>query len=337
MTREEALEAIGVEPDCIIHDRPGNLSRSYFHIRTDDGSDIYFLANIGAAPTPMLASFRVARRAPEIWLPDSGEIRRPALYRYEDGRVTLPLTLGPDESLFVVFRGDDTPPPVTRLTRNGETLFDADTLEPVDGAPEMHMDGDRVVIEGGTPGDYALTRGNGKTVRYVAAPAAPLPVTGPWSLSFDGPSAPDSFTLDALRPLNEDERDRVRHFSGHITYTTTINVPEDFPAEGRALHLDLGEVRELATVRLNGEDLGVWWKPPYRKEVTGVLRPGKNTLEVTAVNTWVNRLIGDANLPEAERVTSTPAHQFYKGTEALPPSGLLGPVRLEATSVAASE
>ena len=85
----------------------------------------------------------------------------------------------------------------------------------------------------------------------------------------------------------------------------------------------------MAQVKLNGRDLGILWKPPFRADVTGALRPGANTLEIRVANLWPNRLIGDAALPASERFTWSSWHPFTKDTPLLK-SGLLGPVRLEA-------
>jgi hypothetical protein len=97
--------------------------------------------------------------------------------------------------------------------------------------------------------------------------------------------------------------------------------------EARAsLALDLGAVKEVATVRLNGRPLGTVWCPPWRVSVGDAVKAGDNQLEIDVVNLWRNRLIGDAAQPVAERVTRTTI--VAAPTEPLLPSGLLGPVRL---------
>ena len=94
-------------------------------------------------------------------------------------------------------------------------------------------------------------------------------------------------------------------------------------------YLDLGSVKEIAHVFLNGKDLGMLWKPPFRVDVTAALKPGRNRLEVRVTNLWPNRLIGDAALPENQRHTWS-TFQPYKAEDPLLPSGLLGPVTLRA-------
>ena len=93
------------------------------------------------------------------------------------------------------------------------------------------------------------------------------------------------------------------------------------------VYLDLGEVHEVAAVRLNGQDLGVLWTKPFRVEVTRALKPGANQLEIDVVNLWPNRLIGDSFLPKEKRVTRTNMTKYTQASQLLP-SGLMGPVRL---------
>ena len=95
------------------------------------------------------------------------------------------------------------------------------------------------------------------------------------------------------------------------------------------VYLDLGDVKNIAEIRLNGKNLGVVWTVPFRVEATEVLKPTGNDLEIEVVNLWPNRLIGDARLPEAKQLTTTNVKKF-KPDSALLPSGLLGPVALVA-------
>ena len=194
----------------------------------------------------------------------------------------------------------------------------------------------------------------------------PLPpatvLSGPWEVAFQpNRGAPGQATFDRLTPWNEHSDPGVRYFSGAATYRRVFQWTPA-PARGadrkRQLFLDLGRVAVIAEVRLNGKDLGVLWKPPFRVEVTGALKPGENTLEVKVVNLWVNRQIGDEQLPEdsdrkpdgtlkswpqwvqAGKPSPTGRYTFtswrlWKKNDALLESGLLGPVTL-STSEAVS-
>jgi len=86
-------------------------------------------------------------------------------------------------------------------------------------------------------------------------------------------------------------------------------------------------VKNIAEVSLNGKPLGILWKEPFRVDVTDTLVEGKNELTIQITNLWANRLIGDQKLPEKERSTWT-SGEFFKATDPLLPSGLLGPVQI---------
>lgn len=90
----------------------------------------------------------------------------------------------------------------------------------------------------------------------------------------------------------------MRHFSGKATYTKNVQIPAALLGRGRVLFLDLGAVEVMARVKLNGKELGILWKKPFRIDITKAARAGSNALELTVVNLGPNRLIGDANLPE---------------------------------------
>jgi hypothetical protein len=99
---------------------------------------------------------------------------------------------------------------------------------------------------------------------------------------------------------------------------------------GGPLYLNLGAVKDvgIASVTLNGHQLGVLWAPPYRVSISGIVRAGGNVLEVEVINSWRNRLVGDRDKPAAERFTKT--NITIRPEWALQESGLLGPVTLEA-------
>ena len=78
---------------------------------------------------------------------------------------------------------------------------------------------------------------------------------------------------------------------------------------------------------INGKSLGTVWKKPYRVDVSSNLKPGENVVKISAVNAWVNRMIGDRQPDVAKKYTFTNP-EFYKADSPLLPSGLLGPVQI---------
>jgi hypothetical protein len=119
----------------------------------------------------------------------------------------------------------------------------------------------------------------------------------------------------------------VKYFSGTAIYVKTIDAPADWFKSGEQLWLDLGDVKNLAEVSVNGKPLGILWKAPFQANVTGSLKPGPNSVEIKVTNLWVNRLIGGQQ-PDATKKYTYTAQQFYRADSPLLPSGLIGPVQL---------
>jgi hypothetical protein len=182
-------------------------------------------------------------------------------------------------------------------------------------------------------------------------------VGGPWRVKFDpkwgGPKEEVAFAQ--LADWSKHADPRIHYYSGTARYRTTFRLAPS-AAGSSTLLLDLGAVEVMARVRVNGRDSGVAWKPPYVVDVTGAARVGENVLEIDTVNLWINRLIGDEQLPldgnwkdfetllewpewfkrgeprPSGRFTFTSARHYQKDTP-LVSSGLLGPVKLLTTEL----
>jgi hypothetical protein len=186
---------------------------------------------------------------------------------------------------------------------------DGRTTVPLDLAPN-----DAVFVVFRRPGPDTLKLPS-KLERTVAT------LDGAWKLSFpEGPAAADA----KLGSWTESADPAVRYFSGVATYTTTFKPP--LPLEGRVL-LSLGDVKNLASVTLNGKAVGTAWKAPFQLDVTDALKPGVNHLEVKVANLWPNRLIGD-HQPGATGSKALATFSPFPPTAPLSPSGLMGPVTL---------
>jgi len=151
-------------------------------------------------------------------------------------------------------------------------------------------------------------------------------LTGPWTVNFDPKwGGPASVVFDELVDWTNRPEDGIKFYSGTAVYHKNFNLPTLDP--GKRYVLDLGEVHEVAVVRLNGQDLGVVWDKPAQVDITSALKEGDNDLEVKVVNLWPNRLKGDEALPKEKRFTETNMHKFTAASPLLP-SGLIGPVSL---------
>ena len=149
-------------------------------------------------------------------------------------------------------------------------------------------------------GRYTAVKNGAEETIKVKGTAAPKDLTANgWTVSFPaGLGAPEKITLDKLMPLQKHSDNGVKYFSGTAAYKTTFKLSKS-EIKGKTLLLDLGRVYVIANVKLNGKDLGIVWKAPYSVDITDAVTPGENVLEVEVANLWTNRLIGDAQTPDA--------------------------------------
>ncbi|MCC5935746.1 MAG: glycoside hydrolase [Lunatimonas sp.] len=145
-------------------------------------------------------------------------------------------------------------------------------------------------------------------------------IDGPWQLDFG--SVKENFP--SLSSWSSHTDPTLKYFSGIATYTHSLVLPTDFVPGN--YEIDLGEVKNLAELTVNGHTVGIVWKRPFKLDISDVLKSGENLLEIRVANLWVNRLIGDAQ-PGAKKSTFT-TMPFYQANAPLLPSGLLGPVKI---------
>jgi len=155
-------------------------------------------------------------------------------------------------------------------------------------------------------------------------------INGPWTVKFDPKwGGPESVEFQKLEDWTKRAEKGIKYYSGKATYLRIFDLPKASRNPAKRLYLDVGRVRNVAQVRLNGKDLGVIWTAPWLVEITQAVKPTGNALEIDVVNLWPNRLIGDANLPKDKRLTATNVKKF-KANSPLLESGLLGPVTLQS-------
>ncbi len=178
---------------------------------------------------------------------------------------------------------------------------------------------------------FVVFRKTTKETSHVVPKAAETQlaaVDGPWTVAFQpGRGAPASVTLDKLSPWNESSDKGVKYFAGTGTYTKTVQASADWFKKGASLWIDLGDVKNIAIVTVNGKELGTVWHAPYRVDATSALKPGANEVSVKVINAWVNRLVGDLQ-PDATTKYTFSAWKAYKADSPLLPSGLIGPVAI---------
>jgi hypothetical protein len=156
---------------------------------------------------------------------------------------------------------------------------------------------------------------------------------GPWEVTFpSGLGAPAHVRLETLNSWTESSDPGIRYFSGTATYKQAMRIDNRWRSHGAHIVLELGSVRNIAEVRVNGHELGLLWKAPFDIDITDALKSGDNQIEIKVTNLWPNRLVGDQQ-PGARQVAAAP-HNPFKADSPLLPSGLLGPVVLRTCGVA---
>jgi hypothetical protein len=211
----------------------------------------------------------------------------------------------------------------------------------------------KLALQAFKPGEYEVEIGDG-TRRQFSAPeiSQAQEVSGPWSVRFEPKwGGPAQATFEKLVSWSSHAAPGIKYYSGTAVYSTAFELPRALVKGNSRLYLDLGRVEVMAEVKVNGKRFPLLWKQPYRLDITGAARAGRNTLEVAVVNLWPNRLIGDEQLPEdCERNPDgtlkrwpqwlldgkpSPTGRFtfsmwrlWKKNDALLESGLIGPVKL---------
>lgn len=152
----------------------------------------------------------------------------------------------------------------------------------------------------------------------------------PWSVNFDASErGPDkAVVFETLTDWTKSDDDRIKYYSGTAFYNNTFQI--DKLLENEKITIDLAELTAMAKVTVNGTYAGGVWTAPYRLDISKLVKEGENELKIEIVNTWVNRIIGDMQLPEEERKTWAP-HLPYNAESSLQPSGLFGPVLIEGS------
>jgi len=179
----------------------------------------------------------------------------------------------------------------------------------------------------------------GQAERNFPKLAAFEKLEGPWNTAFDPQwGGPAKAQFPELISWTKRPEDGIKYYSGTATYTKTFDLSKG--ANGKIhkpkrLFLDLGDVKDVAEVRLNGKKLGVLWCAPWRVEITGAVKPTGNILQVDVVNLWANRVVHDLSLPVDKRLTKT--HEVFRFdmlnvNTPLLESGLLGPVKVYAAT-----
>ncbi|MDE1190937.1 MAG: glycosyl hydrolase [Arachidicoccus sp.] len=343
------LNDMNVAPDFSYSSNSGTAKLDYLHRRTES-SDIYFIANkfmwknysdytYRYLPEEMpdrhehvKCRFRVTDKKPQLWNPLTGAISDIVNYRIESGQTIIPLYLQPGQSVFIVFNGEiKKADQIVSIAKNGNQIISSEKPVDTSSMPPIELQKNNSSLQATIykPGKYTLTNAYGKhAVVESQKPLYTQQISGPWKLKFEGPNQNVSDTnINQLKSWTDFSNSDIKYFSGKVIYQTTFHIDK---IEQRKYILDLGNVQDLATVELNGKNLGVLWTAPFSIDVSSAIKPGNNILKIGVTNLWMNRLVGDSKLEKSKRHTHTDVIKFDvpDSEKYLRRSGLLGPVKI---------
>lgn len=324
----QALKEKKILPDFSYYDQQSSIL-DYIHYKTDS-LEFYLVRNTTDRWISRYCYFRQQSKSPEIWDPVTGKIIPVAIYEADGKQLKVLLTLAPYEAYFVAFRKQTSSPkytgaicsnhqsPLIRYTKNGFYF--------------LHK------------GIFELK--NDKIVQEIQNNPEVINLDGAWRITFPkGWGAPDSVSFPRLISWTEAADPGVKYFSGTASYSKNFEFKKrGIPLEGSKVYLDLGLLKEVGEVWLNGHAFGITWATPHRIDITDFILDGQNSLKVEIANTWSNRLIGDAKTKENYGKTNISkgnpnllVHDYIKPNNVKAPwaeislreSGLLGPVTIQ--------
>lgn len=321
--QENAVEAPANAPDSY-----GDFK--YVHRTLPDSTQIYWVRNFSGKDSNVELSFRDGGKFAAIFNPENGDVTDADVNR---STVSLPLLSA--DARFVVLSNR----PQIKVTIDTVFVNTTDTtmictsdfteVHPVDSLVRAgHFDTSASSAQRKLSDQGISLRDQQNSVAEPVEATTIQTVTSTWQVHFDqknGGTADEEFP--ELVSWTRKENPIVKYFSGTAIYKTTVTIDSTQLATSARIFIDLGVVKNIADLSINGTPAGVLWKAPFRTaDIKPLLKEGDNLLEIKITNVWRNRMIGDVQPGEKHPVTAI--RRFYKSTDKLLPSGLLGPVRI---------
>ncbi len=316
--------------------------------RTGKNGEVYFVGNVGKKAQSILISFKIKGMQPELWQPENGTMVQAPIWKEENGRTFVQLSLQDYQTIFVVFRK------AASKQDHATSITWQSNVEAKYGVTKTNAP----FVSTATSANAIVEYASGTSKNIDIKTAETVAVTGDWTVRFQ-PKLDSGFTttFSALTDFSLHPESRIKYFSGTAIYKNQLTIPSSAITGTKQLMLDLGSLNDIVSVKVNGKDLGVLWYPPYVIDISIVAKAGINTLEIAVTNNWANRLIGDEQEPtdfelgtdRGERGIAMKAYPdwflknqprpstgrktfsiwyYYRANSKLRPAGLTGPVQL---------
>jgi hypothetical protein len=339
-----ALKLMDIQPDYQVE---SGESVTAIH-RTGDQGEVYYLANMRDKPRNLLISFRQKNLQPELWNAEDGTRMAPAVWNQHGNRTYVNLSLNDFQSVFVVLRKP------TDLQDHAEYAKVAGGKANIRFATDG-QGSPFITSSEATQVSFSYTSGKTTTLE-LKAPSYKA-IDGSWKVQlYPKLGTQFSVLLPDLKDFSKHDDPRIAYFAGSAVYKKEVSIGKAALKANQQVLLDLGTLNDIVSVKVNGKSLGVFWYPPYVVNVTDVVKPGINSLEITVTNNWANRLIGDEQMandfewggdrgengramkaypdwfikhnPRPSNRKAFTVWYYYRKDSKLVPAGLAGPVRL---------
>ncbi|MBV5283599.1 MAG: hypothetical protein JZU53_14355 [Paludibacter sp.] len=346
---DDAKMKYNITPDFVVENAEKADDIKLNHRHTEN-ADIYYVANMSKTSQDISVSFRIAGKQPELWQAEDGSMRKAAVWIEKEGRTSVNLKLRGLQTVFVVFQ---------KLTDVTDHLVDVKT-EKTTANYCITTDNNGIASVRSTDTISAIaTYASGKQKTINIKPTISKVVEGEWNVAFVPKlGMPFQRKFPELVDFSKHTDKEIMYFAGTATYTKTVKISKKEFTIGKRILLDLGEMNDLAQVKINGLDKGTLWYPPFKVDITDALKNGDNIIEIAVTNNWANRLIGDEKEPAdfdwgtdrgVDRGHAMKAYPdwflknekrpsqgrkaftvwyYYRDNSPLQPAGLVGPVKL---------
>ncbi|MDW8048360.1 MAG: glycosyl hydrolase [Nitrososphaerota archaeon] len=280
--------------------------------------DFYFVANTGYEKRKVKAVFRAGHRKPRIWDPFTGDITAVNVYSFMDKGTLLTLDLEPHGSKIIEFAEPSAESPI--IATNFPEVLDI----------QDHKHTLKIKARANIAGEYYVRTRNAVFNIVVDNIPPSIPLNGPWEITFHLEGGDRRFRVEKL--VSWTDLPEYRFYSGSATYAIDVSLPEEYVTPDLSLQLDLGVVREVAEVYINGVRAGVTWRHPHIIDVTALIRSGPNNIKVTVTNLLINKVLGMQS-PDYTALKRCYGERFptpieYNKPVSPLPSGLIGPAKI---------
>lgn len=307
-----------------------NKNKFMFIHKTVGEYDLFYVFNQLNKEVKDEMIFKVSGKTPQVWLPYTGEVLTPMVYKQQDGFTVMPVSFGPYESKFFVFKKCESEQNIVNVKFNGNNIF------PKKGKSDYNLElyKEKTSFGNAVNGKYEFTLADGKVVEKVVDKSSLLklkfaPVTLDFSPCYKEKINQVKYaSVSDMKSLTEYNDNSVKYFAGAVRYTFNFDVEETVDDKNYDLYLSMGDFAGVADIYLNGKYLFNAWMSGTEIKLPALQK--NNKIEIVVTTTCRNRLIGDLRLYNKVKTvyTTAPVDKVLSKNMPLTKSGMWTPISI---------